>query len=114
MRVAQWINHVLMIVFGVSSGIFKLVGGEPDVKMYAALGFSALATAIVGAAQLAAGAALIPGRTRVPAAIALTVINALASVVLFVNGVQPFGVISILFVAMAAAETRFTAKPAGG
>lgn len=107
MRIVQWINHVLMVLIGVSSGIFKLAGGEPDVKMYAALGFSAVATAAVGAAQLAAGACLVPKRTRVPAALALAGINALATAVLFVNGVQPFGAISMLFIAMALADAKF-------
>lgn len=107
MRALQWINHGLMVLFGVSSGIFKLVGGEPDVKMYAALGFSAWATAGVGLVQLGAGACLVPAKTRVPAAFVLAAINALATVVLFVNGVQPFGAISVLFVAMALAEVKF-------
>lgn len=108
MRTLQWINHLLMIAFGISSGAFKILGGEPDVKMYGVLGFSAAATVAVGVVQLLAGAALIPAKTRVPGAITLALINTLATVVLFVNGVQPFGAISILFIAMALAELKFS------
>lgn len=47
---------------------------------------------------------------RTPAALLLAACNAFATLALFVNGVQPFGVLSIVFVLMAAIEA-FPSRP---
>lgn len=111
LRIALWIDLVLIALFGLSSGIYKVTGGEADVRLYAALGLGPLATALAGAIQAAAAGALFFRPTRSVAAVMLAAVNALATAVLFANAVQPFGVISIVFVAMALAPLGLAAPP---
>jgi hypothetical protein len=109
-RALQWTNHVLITFFAISSGLFKLAQGEADVKLYAVAGIGVGAMMAIGAVQAAGGVALVFARTRTAGAVVVTAINLLASVILFINGIQPFGAISLLFVAMAALELRFKPK----
>src|SRR4051812_20336515 len=106
MKTILWINHALIIFFAISSGLFKLLGGVPDLEIFAHLGMNAAMVAAFGAVQLAGGIGLIFARSKFPAAIVVTLCNALATVGLFAAGIQPFGVISILFIAMAALELK--------
>jgi len=57
---------------------------------------------IFGAIQAVAAVLTLPQRSRRVGVVGLTACNLFASAGLFVAGVQPFGVISLLFVAMAA------------
>lgn len=102
MRVVLLINHVLMVGFGVASGSFKALAGQADLEVFAHLGMGRWAIALFGAVQAAAALLTLPSRTRRLGTIGLTGSNLLASAGLFAAGVQPFGVISLLFVAMAA------------
>jgi hypothetical protein len=106
-RVLQWVNHVLITAFAVSSGVFKLLGGEADVKLYGAIGIGVTAMAAIGAVQALGGVALIFPRTRNIGAGVAAATNLLASGILFANHVQPFGAISLVFVAMALLEMAF-------
>lgn len=96
-------NHVLITLFGLSSGLFKVAQGAPDLEVFAHLGLGPLAVSVFGAVQAAAAVASWPARSRRWGAGALAACNLLASVGLFAAGVQPFGVVSLLFVVMAAA-----------
>lgn len=106
MKTLLWINHVLIVLFAVSSGVFKLLGGVPDLEVFSHLGMSAAMVAVFGAVQASGGLALLFARTKVPGAVVVTLSNALATAGLIAAGVQPFGVISILFIAMAALELK--------
>lgn len=117
-RALHRVDHALIVLFAIASGAYKLAFGEADVEIYGHLGFSAVATAVFGAVQAACGLATIPRRTRVGAALGLAACNLVATGALFAAGIQPFGWISLVFVAMAAAvalpvEDR-AAEPAGG
>jgi hypothetical protein len=109
MRIALWINHVLIVLFAVSSGIFKLAGGAPDIAVFSHLGMTPRMVAAFGAVQLAGGISLLFARTCRPGAALVAACSALATAGLFAAGVQPFGVISIVFVAMALLELRLDA-----
>ena len=106
MKTLLWINHVVIVLFAVSSGLFKLFGGAPDIEVFSHLGMSATLVAAFGGVQAAGGLGLVFARTRRPAAVVVTLSNALATAGLFAAGIQPFGVISIAFIAMAALELR--------
>ena len=93
--------HVLIVLFALQSGIYKVAFGQADVAVFAHLGMSALFTAVFGGIQALAGLATIPRATRRYAAIALAACNGLATIALFASGHGTFGVVSIVFVAMA-------------
>lgn len=102
MKRALWVNHALISAFGVMSGMYKVSGGEADIRVFSHLGMTPLLIAVFGAAQAATGLLTWWPQARRPAAWALAGCNALATAGLFAAGVVPFGVFSILFVAMAA------------
>lgn len=103
MKRALYLSDVgLISLFAVASGVFKVVGGKPDLEVFAHLGMNAAAVAAFGAVQVIAGVLTAVPRTRRPGALALALCNALATAGLFAAGVQPFGAISTLFIAMAA------------
>jgi ABC-type uncharacterized transport system permease subunit len=102
----RWLNHVLIVLFAVSSGAFKAFGGKPDIEVFAHLGMSATTVSLFGLAQAVGGLGLVFAATVRAAALVVTMCNVLATAGLFAAGVQPFGWISILFVAMALWELR--------
>jgi hypothetical protein len=102
-KVALLVVHVLIALFGIASGVFKVIGGQADLDVFSHLGMGRAAIAVFGAVQAAAALATIPARSRTAGAVTLAGANLLASVGLFVAGVQPFGVLSLSFVAMALA-----------
>lgn len=106
MRIASWINHVLIVLFALTSGLFKVVGGKADLEVFAHLGMSSTAVTLFGLVQAAGGVCLVFGATTRGAALIVAACNALATAGLFAAGVQPFGWISLLFIAMALAELR--------
>lgn len=101
MKAALLVNHVLIALFGVASGAFKVMGGQADLDVFAHLGMGRVAVAGFGVAQAAAALATVSTRSRKPGAWSLAACNALATAGLFAAGVQPFGVISVAFVVMA-------------
>mgnify|MGYP000941499101 CR=1 FL=1 len=105
-------NLALITLFATSSGLFKVIGaltrrGTPDAwweadnAVFAHLGLSITAVGVFGATQLLAGAAMVPSRSRKVAALAVAACNLFATAGLFAAGIQPFGVVSIVFVVMA-------------
>jgi hypothetical protein len=98
------VNHVLIALFAISSGAVKLMPHNPDLAVFAKLGMGAMQVAIFGVLQALAGLALLPKASRSVAATVVVACNAFATVGLFIAGIQPFGVISIVFVLMAAIE----------
>jgi len=112
MRTVFRVNHVLVVLFALSSGLFKVAGGRADIELFAHIGMSAAAVAVFGVIQALGGfLAMWRFTARFGAAI-VTVCNAFATVGLFLAGVQPFGAISVLFIVMAfAAMVRGRSEP---
>ncbi len=102
MRLAWKINRALIVFFALSSGVYKVSFGAADIEVYANLNYSPGGTAIFGALQALCGIGCLFERTRLPAALAYTAFNAVATSALFAAGEQPFGWISWIFVLMAA------------
>lgn len=96
-------NRWLIAAFGLASGLFKLMGGQADLDLFAKIGLGPGLVMAFGAAQALAALALLRPATRTAGAVALALCNAFATYGLWMSGVQPFGVISILFVVMALA-----------
>ena len=101
MKVLLLINHVIIALFGVASGVFKVVGGQADLDVFSHLGMGPVAVALFGGVQVLAAVATMPARSRKAGALLLAACNALATAGLFAAGVQPFGVISVAFMVMA-------------
>jgi hypothetical protein len=95
------VGRVLIVLFALSSGAYKLAFGPADVEIYAHLGFSPVATAVFGGVQALFGLLCLPARTRSAGAVGLAGCNAVATGALFAAGIQPFGWASLVFVAMA-------------
>jgi hypothetical protein len=105
------INHVLIVLFAVASGVFKLVPRNTDIEIFAHIGMGAAAVAVFGVVQACGGCALVFRRTTRVAALVVAGCNLLATVGLFVAGIQPFAAISLLFVGMALLELRRARTP---
>lgn len=117
MKWALHANRALICLFALSSGAFKVAGAitrsgapgawwETDNGVFAHLGMGPTLVGLFGAVQAVSGALLWPAKTRKAAALALAACNLLATAGLFAAGVQPFGVISLVFVAMALLAAR--------
>ncbi len=97
------VNHALISVFGVASGLFKVAQGAPDLSVFSHLGMGPAAVSIFGAIQVLSTLASWPLSTRRWGAVGLALCNALATVGLFAAAVQPFGIVSTVMVLMAIA-----------
>lgn len=117
MKWALLANRVLISLFALSSGLFKVAGaitrsGDPaawwetDNSVFAHLGMGPTGVGLFGIVQAVSGALLWRAKARRGAALALAACNLLATVGLFAAGVQPFGFISLVFVAMALLARR--------
>jgi len=109
-RTARWINHVLIVLFAVASGAFKVLGGKADLEIFAHLGMSATTVSLFGLAQAIGGLGLIFAVTARGSALLVAACNALATAGLFAAGVQPFGWFSIAFIAMALGELQMAGR----
>ncbi len=101
MKTLLTISTGFIAIFGLASGIYKLTGGEADLQIFARLGMGEIQVRAFGLIQALAGCALFYRPLGVVAASVLTACNALATAGLFAARVQPFGWISLVFVAMA-------------
>lgn len=94
-------NRWLITAFGLASGLFKVIGGQADVDLFAKVGFSPGMVMAFGAVQALAAIAILRPSTRSSGALALALCNGVATYGLWAGGVQPFAMISVLFIAMA-------------
>ncbi|MEZ4321649.1 MAG: DoxX family protein [Myxococcota bacterium] len=102
MWIAAWVNRVLLTVLSVMTGVVKLVQMPEEMQIFADAGFSTSATVAFGVVQLVGGLLLIPNAThRVGGALMIPTF-VVATGVLFVNGLVPFGLFSLTFIASAA------------
>ena len=95
------INHVLLTLLGISTGLVKLFGMPEELEIYQNAGFSPAATFGFGVAQLALALALLHPKSARVGAIGLALSFVVATGILFVNEMTTFGVSSLLFIAMA-------------
>ena len=101
MKTALKINWVLVTLLSIATGIFKILQQEADIELFEAIGFSATATLVLGIVQLIGGLMLIPEKTRKSGAFVMVLTFIVASVAVFANSMWGFGVVSLLFIAMA-------------
>ena len=107
MKWALWINRVLLTLLSISTGAVKLSRMDEEMVLYRGAGFADEATLAFGALQLGLGLLLLPARTTQLAAWGMAVTFVIATAVVFINGMVPFGIASLLFIAMAAAHGQF-------
>jgi len=102
MTIALWINRVLLTLLSISTGAVKLARMEDEMRIFREVGFSDPLIIAFGVVQLIGGLLLIHNRTSRTGAWIMLPTFALATGVAFANGMIPFGVASLLFIAMAA------------
>ena len=112
MRVLVIVNRVLLTVLGVATGAVKLAHMAEEMKIFQAAGFPDGLTVPFGVVQIVGALLLISNRTIKVGASILAVTFVVATGVLFVNGMVPFGVFSLLFIAMAALAWSKAPAPA--
>ena len=101
MQIALKINWIFVILLSLATGIFKLLQQQADIELFAAIGLNQAATTMLGAVQVIGGILLIPKKTRVTGAWIAFVTFVIASIAVFANQMLVFGVVSVLFIAMA-------------
>lgn len=99
--VLAWVNRVLLTALSIMTGVVKLAQMEEEMALFRTIGFPDAATLGFGALQLLGGLLLLPPRTTRVGAWVMAPTFLFATGVLFANGMVPFGVVSILFIAMA-------------
>jgi len=95
-------NRVLLTLLGMMTGAVKLGQMAEEMALFANAGFSTAATMGFGFVQLAAAIALLHVRSARAGAITLLLTFVIATGVLFINAMIPFGLVSLVFIAMAA------------
>ena len=101
MRIALLVNRVLLTLLSISTGAVKLAGMAEEMEIFRAAGFPDALTVVFGVVQVAGGLLLLPNVTTRYGAWVMVPTFVIASGVLFVNGLLPFGVFSLLFIASA-------------
>lgn len=101
MKVALWINRVALTLLSISTAGVKLAGMEEEMVIFRTVGFSDAMTMAFGVVQLVGGLLLLPPKTTRIGAWVMVPTFLFATGVLFANGMVLFGVVSLLFPAMA-------------
>ena len=101
MKIFLTVNWILTTLLSISTGVFKLLQQEADIQLFEKIGFNTTATTLLGLVQLIGGLLLIPAKTRKWGAYIMIPTFLLASVAVFANGMTAFGIVSVLFIAMA-------------
>lgn len=101
MKALNWILFILLLALGLSTGLVKVFGFEADLRIFAAIGFPAPAARLVGAVQAIAALRLLLPAARAAGALILGATFVLASAAVFASGMIPFGLFSLLFIALA-------------
>lgn len=109
MKWIQLINWGLLILLGLATGIVKVLGQPDDVRIFGQIGFSYGATVAFGAVQAVAALLLLLPKTLKIGAVVLAISFCIATLGLFVDQKTTFGIVSLLFIAMAAWNIFFPA-----
>ncbi len=101
MKTVFTINWILTLLLSIATGVFKLLQQEADIELFSAIGFTETMTTALGAIQLLGGILLIPAKTRKLGAYIMIPTFIIAAIAVFANNLIGFGIISLLFIAMA-------------
>lgn len=101
MKIAYKINWILVTLLSIATGVFKLMQQQADIELFKAIGFCSVMVTMLGLIQLIGGIMLILPKTRKLGAIVMIPTFIIASIAVFANGMMVFGIVSLLFIAMA-------------
>ncbi len=101
MRIFLKVIWVLTILLSIATGLFKLLEQEADVVLFEKIGFTPFMTMLFGGLQLVGGVLLIFKQSRVIGAFIMILTFSIASIAVFANKMYPFGIVSLIFIAMA-------------
>ena len=101
MKIVNLILMGLLILLSLATGITKLIQMPEEMELFRNAGFSDTLTILFGVVQVIGGIMLIPARTRSYGALLMAITFVIASVVVFMNGMTTFGLVSILFIVLA-------------
>lgn len=102
MKIFLKVILILTILLSLATGLFKILQQEADIQLFKVLGFTALHTTIFGAIQIIGGILIIFKPYRRIGGTIMFITFSLASWVVFLNQMWIFGLVSLLFIAMAA------------
>lgn len=100
MKVVLKVNWILVTLLSISTGIFKLLQQKAGIELFEKIGFTPIATTLLGVVQLFGGLMLILPKTRKLGAYIMLPTFIIASVAVFANNMIPFGIVSLLFILM--------------
>lgn len=91
----------ILVLLSLATGITKLIQMPEEMELFRHAGFSDAMTMIFGAIQVLGGILLIPTKTRKIGALIMMMTFIIASIVVFIKGMMAFGLVSLLFIALA-------------
>lgn len=100
--IGTWINRVPLTLLSIMTGVVKLASMPEEMEIFRNAGLPDAFTYAFGVVQLVGGLMLIPNKTHHWGALTMIPTFLFATGVLFVNGLIPFGLVSLLFPASAA------------
>ncbi len=112
MKWALLINRVLLTGLSLMTGAVKLAYMEDEMVIFRGAGFPDTLTVAFGVVQIVGGLLLLPNATTKVGAWVMVPTFLIATGVLFVNGLIPFGVFSLLFIASAVVLGLTGGRPA--
>lgn len=101
MKLARTILLGAVVLLSLATGITKLVRMPAEMELFGGAGFPDAATIAFGVVQVVGGLLLIVPATRRVGAVVMAVTFAVASGVVFANGMIVFGLVSLSFIAAA-------------
>ena len=107
MKIFYKIVLVLTILLSISTGIFKIMQQEADIQLFRTLGFDEIMTTILGVIQLAGGILMIFSKYRKIGGLIIIPTFIVASVAVFMNQMWLFGIVSLMFIAMAYVVVKY-------
>lgn len=111
MRIGWKILLVLVILLSLATGATKIAQMPEEMQLFGNAGFNTWATVLFGLVQIAGGMMMAFRKTRKIGAIIMTMTFAAASIVVFVNEMMAFGLVSLLFIAASAVFVVHPAPP---
>ena len=107
MKIALWINRVLLTLLSISTGAVKLAKMEEEMHIFRVAGWSDALTIAFGVVQLLGAISLLVRRLTVKVAVLMAFTFFVATGVLFINGMVTFGLFSVLFIVSAVVHARY-------
>lgn len=101
MKTTTKIILILTILLSIATGIFKILQQKADIELFNKIGIGIVGTTVLGIIQLSGGILLIFPKCRKWGAMIMMITFLLATVAIFANHMYIFGIVSILFIAMA-------------